>query len=136
MANGSAAVDFRITCAWCKAVLHEGHPTAPDQISHGCCCACKAKYFPLIGEGSSQECEFELLEREHEVEDRPVSMNPFTDHISYEETSYHIDHEKCTHCGMEQTLDPVPCDCEPDEEEYEPEDRDEIRFDESEVDRG
>lgn len=132
----AAATDLRVVCAWCKAVMHEGRATQPDQVSHGCCCACKAKYFPTMGTGSSTECEFELIEREHEEEDQPVSMNPFTDHITYKTYRVHVDHERCIHCRMERTLDPVDCDCEPDDDREFDEDRDEIRFDESEVDRG
>jgi hypothetical protein len=130
-----AAVDLQILCAWCKEVIHQGHPAGPDQISHGMCCPCKAKYFPTLEHGSSVECEFELDEREHEVDERPVAHNPLTDHITYATTSYHIDHEKCIHCRMERTLEPVPCDCEPNEADGD-DDRDEVRFDESEVDRG
>jgi len=116
VAKGTAA-DLRILCAWCKAVMHEGHPTGPDQISHGMCCPCKAKYFPTLDHGSEVECQFELIEREHEDDEEPVSMNPFTDSITYRRTSSHVDHEKCAHCGMERTLDPEPCDCGPDDEE-------------------
>ena len=114
-----AAADLQIVCAWCKDILHQGHPTTPDQISHGCCCPCKSKYFPTLLETGSAgaQCEFELVEREHEEDEQPVSMNPFTDSISYKTYHVHIDHEKCIHCGMERTLEPEACNCEPDGDE-------------------
>jgi len=111
-----AATDFQVKCAWCQAIIHPGHPTGPDQISHGMCCPCKAKYFPAMDGDSGAECEFDLVEREHEIDDQPVSHNPFTDTIRYQTYSYHIDREKCVHCGMERTLDPEPCDCGPDDD--------------------
>jgi len=112
-----AAADLQIVCAWCKEVLHQGHPTSPDQVSHGCCCPCKAKYFPNLSGKAGPACEFELVEREHEQDDQPIAHNPFTDHITYQTNSYHIDHERCTHCGMERILEPEACDCEPDGDE-------------------
>lgn len=119
MANGGTAVDLRIVCGWCKGVLHNGHPTGPDQISHGICCPCKAKYFPTLTGDAPPECEFEFVDREHQEDEDPVGMNPFTDAISYRRYSVHLDSVKCVHCGLEKVEDPTPCDCEPDDEDGE-----------------
>ncbi|HEV3027690.1 MAG TPA: hypothetical protein VG457_08970 [Planctomycetota bacterium] len=55
MATNGGGDDLTVICAWCKTVLKEGHPTSPDQISHGCCIPCKRKYFPTLDEAVDAE---------------------------------------------------------------------------------
>lgn len=112
----TAEVDLRIVCAWCQSVMHEGNPTEPDQVSHGCCCACKAKYFPTLEGSGDSECEFELVDRDHEEGAEPCGYNYRTESIIEREYALHIDHERCVRCGMERTLDAYDCDCEPEDD--------------------
>lgn len=64
------------------------------------------------------ECdhEWQTVEYLHEVTDEPVSMNPFTDAITYRSYSYHAsEKQKCTSCGATREIEPsdTTCDCEP-----------------------
>lgn len=58
------------------------------------------------------ECDFEDVEVEHETDEVPVSMNPFTDAIRTKAVVTEIVHQRCRNCGAEQ-LEVRPCLCEP-----------------------
>ena len=93
---------LRVVCSWCDLLMRPGADPASDQLSHSCCCSCKIKYFPTLGDAS--ECQMELEDREHI--DCGVMGAP-----SYQ--SCHIDYKVCSRCERQETLEPMPCDCEP-----------------------
>jgi hypothetical protein len=91
---------LRVVCAWCNEVMREGRGPEKDQISHGCCCSCKNKYFPTMGSGS--QCYLEVINREHErVQNgnRPGYVD------------VHEDTVECRECKRVETLEPYDCDC-------------------------
>ena len=92
---------LRVVCAWCDEVMIEGRGPEKDQVSHGCCCPCKNKYFPTIGTGS--KCQLEVINREHE--DFAVGAAPKTAHC-------HVDTVECRICKRVETLEEYDCDCE------------------------
>ena len=83
---------LRVVCSWCSEVMRPGNDPATDQISHGCCCACKIKYFPTLGDAS--KCQLELIEREHD-----------------EDTKEHVDTLECSRCERIVNPERVPCNC-------------------------
>ena len=89
---------MKVVCAWCKMVMRPG---ADENISHGCCCVCKNKYFPCIGEGSN--CQLEVINQEHE--DMMAHNN------GPRVIPSHIDTVECRHCKRVETLEPYDCDC-------------------------
>jgi len=93
----------RLECAWCKIVLRDG----PAPVSHGICCPCSAKHF-----GKDPDDDWELLDREHEEDEYPVSMNAFTDAITYRRSMSHLDTMRCQRCGLIEHREAVDCDCE------------------------
>jgi hypothetical protein len=91
---------LRVVCAWCNEILKEGRGPEKDQISHGCCCECKVKYFPTLADAS--KCQMELIERDHERAYRGAS--PVSDIC-------HVDLLVCKNCGFEDKPELYPCDC-------------------------
>lgn len=50
---------------------------------------------------------------EHEADEVPVSMNPFTDRIHYEvRGAQHVGSRTCKDCGIVEQVD-EPCECDP-----------------------
>lgn len=90
--------EMAVKCAWCDEILRPGNM---DNVSHGCCCTCKNKYFPTMGTGS--KCEFEVINREHD--DYQNGNRPGYVRI-------HIDTVECKHCKKVETLEAVECDCD------------------------
>lgn len=61
------------------------------------------------------EHEFEDTSVEHDEDEVPVSMNPFTDVITYRVTRIEAADQMCTKCGLTQ-VEVRACECEDDEE--------------------
>ena len=91
---------MQVTCAWCNEVMIPGRGPEKDQISHGCCCECKAKYFPTMADAS--ECQFETEDMEH------VGM---ADGTAPWDVTCHLEYLKCKVCQRETEKETYPCDC-------------------------
>lgn len=66
--------------------------------------------------------EWEELYHECVADDRPISMNPFTDVIRYQTWRWHSGEERCTLCGFRREFDDHECYCYHGRDEREPDD--------------
>lgn len=89
---------MRVACVRCASIMIEGK----EPIVYRVCCPCAGK-----------ECVNEIEEVEHEADDRPETFNPFTGHVGFKVTAYHIYTLKCKVCGMVSHPEPdEECDCD------------------------
>jgi len=93
--------ELRVDCSWCGEILRPGRGPEKDQISHSCCCPCKARYFGTLSDAS--HCQMQVINREHE---------DFADGRSGEKTSTcHIDTLECKVCKKVVNPEPEICNC-------------------------
>lgn len=89
----------RVECSWCKIVMRPAQDEGVE-VSHSCCCACKAKYFPTLGDAT--ECRMEMIDRQHEG--CGVDASP-------REEVCHVDTFECSVCKRIKKPEPEACDC-------------------------
>lgn len=98
----------RVECSWCKLVMRPAQDDG-SEVSHSCCCACKAKYFPTLGDAS--ECQMECIESEHHDDEVESTFNPFSGAIGYRKVSFHVDTYECKVCKRLEIRDEEDCCC-------------------------
>jgi hypothetical protein len=91
----------------------------PSELYDGCCDAASRRRLvdALLTDRqfAIEMCDHEFEDTgkvEHEVDEQPVSMNPFTDVITYRTYMTDIADQKCVKCGLTQ-VEVRACTCEP-----------------------
>jgi hypothetical protein len=96
-------------CAWCSKIIKYGAAMSP--ITHGICWNCSAIYFPKELAGIRAACnhDYEETVTDHDVDEEPVSTNPFTDAIRYRRICLEIVDRVCQSCGHEERGETRDC---------------------------
>jgi hypothetical protein len=90
---------LEVKCSWCGEIMQPGRGPEKDQISHGCCCDCKHKYFPTLADAS--ECQMEIIDVSHD--DYAAADN------SPRDVFCHVITRKCKVCEREEISEPEEC---------------------------